>query len=79
MKDSKINPKLDKFNLLKHVYSSIKTKKIIIDELSVKYPNNSRKSIEQLFIQITVRDRKDGDERGAYYATKDCYQKLTND
>jgi len=70
---------LHKFELLKHVYSSIVGKQTIIEEVNKLYPECSKKSIERLLKQITVKDRKEDDERVVYYATEECLSELTED
>lgn len=58
-----------KFELLRLLYSTLDAKVSIIEEMNTKYPDCSKKSIERLFKEISVREKKDGDERVVYHAT----------
>lgn len=66
-----------KFELLQLLYSSLDAKQSIVDEMQTKYPECSKKSIERLLKEMSVKVKRDGDERVAYHATQECWNDLT--
>jgi hypothetical protein len=42
-----------------------------------KYPDCSKKSIERFLKEISIREKRDGDERMAYYATPEQLEALS--
>lgn len=59
------------------LYSSLDAKQTIVEDFHQKYPDCSKKSIERLLKEITVREKRDGDEKAVYYCTAECWQELT--
>lgn len=59
------------------VYSTLDAKQTMLEEMFVKFPDFSKKSIERLIKEITVREKKEGDERVVYHATSECWNELT--
>lgn len=74
--DSKIIDQ-HKFDLLLLTYKTLDAKQTIIDEMNLRLPQCSKKSIERLLKEITVREKRDGDERIAYHATLEQWAELS--
>ena len=65
------------FELLKMLYSTLDVKQTIVEEIMTKYPDCSKKSIERYLKEISVREKRDDEERVAYYATPEQWETLT--
>ena len=63
--------------LIKACYSSLESKQQIIDDFNDKYPECSKKSIERVFKEIIVKEKRDGDLRPAWYATDAIISELS--
>lgn len=50
-------------------YKTLDSKQTIIDEMNQKFPQCSKKSIERLLKEITVREKREDDERIVYHVT----------
>lgn len=61
------------------LYSSLEAKQTIVEDFHSKYTDCSKKSIERLLKEVTLREKRDGDEKAAYYATAECWQDLSHD
>lgn len=66
-----------KYELLILTYKTLDAKQTIIDEMNQKYPQCSKKSIERVLKDITIREKREGDERAVYHATADQWKELT--
>jgi hypothetical protein len=61
------------------VYKTLDAKQSIIDEMNGLFPALSKKLIERMIRELTVREKRDGDERIVYHATPQCWSDLTVD
>jgi len=52
-------------------YKTLDSKQTIIDEMNQKFPQCSKKSIERLLKEITVREKREGDERIVLHVTEE--------
>ncbi len=75
MADSKLIEQY-KFELLVHTYKTLDAKQTIIDEMNQKFPQCSKKSIERALKEITIREKREGDERIVYHATVEQWAEL---
>lgn len=66
-----------KYELLIRTYKTLDAKQTIIDEMNQNYPQCSKKSIERVLKEITVREKREGDERIVYHATPEMWLELT--
>lgn len=80
----KVRPEVDtvviesyRFELLVLLYSTLDVKQSIVEEMTNKYPECSKKSIERFLKEISVKEKRDGDERVAYLATPEQWESLT--
>ena len=62
--------------LIRACYSSLESKQQIIDVFNDKFPECSKKSIERVFKDIIVKEKRDGDMRPAWYATPEILAEL---
>jgi hypothetical protein len=44
--------------------------------MNQKYPQCSKKSIERVLKEITIREKREGDERVVYHATAELWAEL---
>jgi hypothetical protein len=58
-------------------YNTLDAKQSILEEFLVKFPDCSKKSIEKLLREITVREKRE--IVVAYYATNECWAELTHE
>lgn len=64
--------------LIRACYSSLESKQQIIDDFNDKYPECSKKSIERVFKDIIIKEKREGDLRPAWYATEAILAELTD-
>ena len=50
-------------------YSSLDSKQQIIDDFNGKFPDCSKKSIERVFKEIVIKEKRENDLRPVWYAT----------
>ena len=62
--------------LIKACYASLESKQQIIDVFNDKYPDCSKKSIERVFKEIIIKEKREGDLRPAWYATESVLGEL---
>lgn len=60
------------------LYSTLDAKQSIVEEIMSKYTECSKKSIERFLKEISIKEKRDGDERVAYYATPEQWAALTD-
>jgi hypothetical protein len=60
-----------RFELLQLLYTTLDVKTSIVEEMINKYPECSKKAIERFLKEISIKEKRDGDELAAYYATPD--------
>ena len=65
--------------LIRACYASLESKQQIIDDFNDKYPECSKKSIERVFKEIIIKEKRDGDLRPAWYATEEILSELSAD
>lgn len=65
-----------RFEMLKMLYSTLDLKQTIIEEIMSKFPEFSKKSIDRYLKEISVREKRDEDEKVAYYATPEQWELL---
>ena len=65
--------------LIRACYSSLESKQQIIDDFNDKYPECSKKSIERVFKEIIIKEKRDGDLRPGWYATEEILAELAAD
>jgi hypothetical protein len=58
-----------RLQLIKACYASLESKQQIIDVFNDKYPECSKKSIERIFKEIIIKEKREGDLRPVWYAT----------
>lgn len=68
-----------RLDLIQFVYTSLESKQQIIDDFNEKFPECSKKSIERVFKEIIVKEKREGDLRPAWYATDDILVELAED
>ena len=64
--------------MIRACYSSLESKQQIIDDFNDKYPECSKKSIERVFKEIIIKEKRDSDLRPAWYATEAILIELTD-
>lgn len=64
--------------LIRACYSSLESKQQIIDDFNDKYPECSKKSIERVFKEIIIKEKREGDLRPSWYATDAILTELTD-
>lgn len=64
--------------LIRACYSSLESKQQIIDDFNDKYPECSKKSIERVFKEIIIKEKREGDLRPSWYATDVILAELTD-
>jgi ribosomal protein S7 len=47
--------------------------------MNAQYPTLSKKLIERMIKDLTVKEKRDGDERIVYHATPQCWSELSVD
>ena len=62
--------------LIHFVYASLDSKQQIIDDFNDKYPDCSKKSIERVFKEIIVKEKRENDLRPVWYATDEIMKEL---
>ena len=62
--------------LIRACYASLESKQQIIDVFNDKYPECSKKSIERIFKEIIIKEKREGDLRPAWYACEDILKEL---
>ena len=55
--------------LIKYTYSTLDSKHQITEDFNAKYPDCSKKSIERVFKQLFVKEKRGNDQRPVYYTT----------
>ena len=65
--------------LIRACYSSLESKQQIIDDFNDKYPECSKKSIERVFKEIIIKEKREGDLRPGWYATEEILAELAVD
>ena len=68
-----------RLDLIQFVYTSLESKQQIIDDFNEKFPECSKKSIERVFKEIIVKEKRECDLRPAWYATDDILAELAED
>ena len=63
--------------LIYAAYASLDAKHQIIDDFNEKYPDCSKKSIERVFKEIIVKEKRESDLRPVWYATEQVLQEIT--
>ena len=58
-----------RIELIYMCYSSLEAKSVIVDDFNAKFPDCSKKSIERVFKEIIIKEKREGDLRAAWYAT----------
>ena len=59
-----------RIELIYMCYSSLESKSVIVDDFNAKYPDCSKKSIERVFKEIIVKEKRENDLRTVWYATE---------
>ena len=59
-----------RMELIYMCYSSLEAKTVIVDDFNAKYPECSKKSIERVFKEIIVKEKRENDLRAVWYATE---------
>lgn len=62
--------------LIRACYVSLESKQNIIDDFNLQYPECSKKSIERVFKDIIIKEKRDGDLRPVWYATPEILEEL---
>ena len=62
--------------MIQFVYSSLDAKSQIIDDFNDKYPDCSKKSIERVFKEIIIKEKRENDLRPVWYATDEIIKEL---
>ena len=57
--------------LIRACYLSLESKQLIIDDFNDKYPECSKKSIERVFKEIIIKEKREGDLRPVWYVTEE--------
>jgi len=65
--------------LIKACYASLESKQAIVDDFNSKFPECSKKSIERVFKEFIVKEKRDNDVRPAWYATAEILKELQMD
>lgn len=64
-------------HLIRDCYASLESKQHIIDVFNDKYPECSKKSIERVFKEIIIKEKREGDLRPAWYACDAILKELS--
>ena len=59
-----------RIDLIYMAYSSLESKSYIVDEFNLKFPDCSKKSIERVFKEILIKEKRENDLRPCWYATE---------
>ena len=62
--------------LIHFVYGSLDSKQQIIDDFNDKYPDCSKKSIERVFKEIIIKEKRENDLRPVWYASEQILSEL---
>ena len=63
-------------DLIRACYASLEAKQIIVEEFNSKFPDCSKKSIDRIFKEIIVKEKRDQDVRPVWYATAEILAEL---
>ena len=58
------------------MYGSLDSKQQIIDDFNDKYPDCSKKSIERVFKEIIIKEKRENDLRPVWYASEEILSEL---
>ncbi len=65
--------------LLRLIHASAESKQGVIDQMHARHPDCSKKSIERVFREVTVKEKRGQDVRAVYYATEEVLGEIGAD